>query len=574
MSEQADCSQLTPDILSIRDLLSSDSEFNDIELFRKGTLSIPYYQRPYKWRRKNVQQLIGDIRDSMQRPKYRIGTVILHEDDGKLNVVDGQQRIITFSIIALYLDKKNNEGRIKIDDIPKPDITPSPFGREASERNILENYKAVGEILSEYDDDYLATFANYFLHNCEVIIIRLARLDEAFQMFDSQNSRGKALYPTDLLKAFHIREMNPRYVTDEQRLAMVRLWEDIEPTAINSLFSDYLYKIKCWAFGNDVDIRGFSADHIELFKGIHETDLNDAGNYNSENNWAKPFLYAKSYIDDHRNENQTLIRYGALQPIEYPFQLDHPIINGETFFRMVDHYYKLCLKYDLLDDEGIEDTVPDSRIIEQVREFDHDTRYNYVRNLFNCLLLFYVDRFGEQELERALKKLFMYAYLPRVSMSQVRRWTINKYALGSDSGRMSTISKINLFSYLQQTHRATDFLDLSLPTPPSNVNRNSYPELWEMFDNIQDSASKLQLDADDNINTKADKRAAAESIVIALGKLSPGDADTVRESLHKIGIIRHKRIQGAKWESTLWDGKKSLSEVNESLIDLMRKEAE
>lgn len=32
-------------------------------------------------------------------------------------------------------------------------------------------------------------------------------ISEAFQFFDSQNARGKALYPHDLLKAYHLREM-------------------------------------------------------------------------------------------------------------------------------------------------------------------------------------------------------------------------------------------------------------------------------------------------------------------------------------------------------------------------------
>ena len=41
-------------------------------------------------------------------------------------------------------------------------------------------------------------------------MLTLKNPDEAFQMFDSQNTRGRALYPTDLLKAFHIRERSGR----------------------------------------------------------------------------------------------------------------------------------------------------------------------------------------------------------------------------------------------------------------------------------------------------------------------------------------------------------------------------
>ena len=34
------------------------------------------------------------------------------------------------------------------------------------------------------------------------------RLAEAFQLFDSQNNRGKSLEPHDLLKAYHLRQQD------------------------------------------------------------------------------------------------------------------------------------------------------------------------------------------------------------------------------------------------------------------------------------------------------------------------------------------------------------------------------
>ena len=42
---------------------------------------------------------------------------------------------------------------------------------------------------------------------CELIIVITDDISTAFQFFDSQNARGKALYPHDLLKAYHLREM-------------------------------------------------------------------------------------------------------------------------------------------------------------------------------------------------------------------------------------------------------------------------------------------------------------------------------------------------------------------------------
>ena len=64
-------------------------------------LIIPNYQRPYKWTIKNSNQLLDDIMEAKKDNKevYRVGTLILHEENGKYNIVDGQQRTITFSLL-------------------------------------------------------------------------------------------------------------------------------------------------------------------------------------------------------------------------------------------------------------------------------------------------------------------------------------------------------------------------------------------------------------------------------------------------------------------------------------------
>ena len=162
-------------------------------------------------------------------------------------------------------------------------------------------------------------------------------------MFDSQNARGRALYPTDLLKAFHLREIGSGLRDAATKREVVELWEDIPAAHVNALFSEYLFKIRRWSGGRDVPKEGFTTSDIGMFKGIRERDVT-----NSENNWARPFVYAKNFTDDYRSENSTLVRFRMLESIEYPHQIDQPILNGETFFRMVSHYYRLGVRLGLL----------------------------------------------------------------------------------------------------------------------------------------------------------------------------------------------------------------------------------
>lgn len=88
------------------------------ELLSVTSLSIPEYQRPYKWNQHNIASLFNDIKTQCDKPAYRLGTIVLHrskdEDrklshvnkfDEKLNIVDGQQRTLTLMLTVMAIIK-------------------------------------------------------------------------------------------------------------------------------------------------------------------------------------------------------------------------------------------------------------------------------------------------------------------------------------------------------------------------------------------------------------------------------------------------------------------------------------
>ena len=92
----------------------SKAEIRSVEELLGWELRIPPYQRPYKWTKKNITDLLLDIETSIREAKkyedfkYRVGTVILHAntEERKLmyDIVDGQQRILSFLLLSLYLE--------------------------------------------------------------------------------------------------------------------------------------------------------------------------------------------------------------------------------------------------------------------------------------------------------------------------------------------------------------------------------------------------------------------------------------------------------------------------------------
>ena len=87
-------------------------------------------------------------------------------------------------------------------------------------------------------------------------------LDAAFQMFDSQNTRGRPLLPTDLLKAYHLRAYGETTTDRGAIMAAVKDWESTPPDEINHLFSRLLYPVVRWSAGESLPRDGFTSAQI------------------------------------------------------------------------------------------------------------------------------------------------------------------------------------------------------------------------------------------------------------------------------------------------------------------------
>lgn len=438
------------------------------DLLGRPELRIPDYQRPYAWTKRNVAQLVEDIQLFTRNGDYRIGTVILHrrsdQQEGEiLDVVDGQQRLTTLHLLAHVL---KNSGYGPGTGTVAP-LQLSPYNAERTDARLRENHDFLVRLVADWGSDTFKSFADALFGQCEVVVVILRDLDEAFQMFDSQNARGRPLYPTDLLKAFHLREVGDAVRASRMR-EIVELWEDVPAAHVNALFSEYLFKIKRWSNSRPVGKEGFLAAHIGMFKGIREGDVD-----NEQNNWARAYVYAKNYTDDFRSENATAVRFGMMRPIEYPHQIDHPVLNGETFFRMVAHYYQLGVRLGLraFDDDRLSEDLRATfgtlrsemtKPVDEGWKPDGDpSRYAYIRALLDALLLYQQDRFGQQETGRFATLAARFAMVPRATHYAVKRETINNHALGT----ADKADGLNLFREIRDASTARELVNLTIPRP-------------------------------------------------------------------------------------------------------------
>jgi uncharacterized protein with ParB-like and HNH nuclease domain len=388
------------------------------ELLQMQDLSIPVYQRPYKWQEKHILQLIEDINFFKWKSAYRLGTLVVHKDEDStdLNIVDGQQRTIScvllFKAISESLKIEDTYLKKELETIAN-NLIDFEFSNETTAYNIQNNYAVARRAVAKCDED----FVRFFLNHCELIYFEIGHISETFQFFDSQNARGKDLDPHDLLKAFHLRE----YSEDDENLKLdnVSVWEKHQSNELARLFSEYLFRIRSWSRGDSAQV--FDKNKIYLFKGV---TIEKIGDYK----YADSLRILHHFTDEY---NKSYHRQIDLGKKSYPFQLDAPIINGRRFFEMIS-YYKEIFNIAVDDIQGALKLNENSRkIFKVIKEYGgwQRTGDSYVRTLFECALVFYVDKFGSNQINEAIEKIFAWAYRLRLEYYAIQFVSVDNYVL-------------------------------------------------------------------------------------------------------------------------------------------------
>lgn len=440
LSVSASAETLPKKIISVRDLLADPS------------LTIPQYQRPYKWTGKNINQLFSDIATHKDKSSYRLGTIVFHQEGDRKNIVDGQQRTITLllavrALITLRRDKLDRKDlKVQLSMLEKAMVNPS-FKSAISKANIHSNYLEISRIVDR--SDFTEEHIDFLLNKCAVVTFALNDVSEAFQFFDSQNARGRDLEPHDLLKAFHLREFS---AGDEPlKVRTVARWENSETEELAALFSQYLYRIRNWSKG--ASARYFGKEDTALFKGVN---LETVARYP----YVEQLRMAHHFVDHYNGQYERRIDGRGLG---FPFHLDQIIINGRRFFEMTDHYQEtvaLFNKSSASSSQFIGSEKSEKldgfagRIMDAINTYEGHNRTGdrYVRTIFDCLLIYYIDKFGHVEISRAIEKIFVWAYSLRLKMQVVQLASMDNHVLEN-----------NLFRLIKDATRPGDFVNCSLP---------------------------------------------------------------------------------------------------------------
>lgn len=317
---------------------------------KKSDFLIPDYQRPYAWGETECQTLWDDIftfafpDDDCDKFKkddeYFLGPIVTFKNEGKQEIIDGQQRLTTLMLLLrafytkfLNMQDKNSVSirnsiakciwkvdefdniiydELKIDSQVSTDDDKEEFLTILRNGSVLKNYKSrYAEVFKFYQrkiDEFIGMYPAYcaylparIMNNCILLPIEAETQDTALRIFSTLNDRGLPLSDSDIFKA----QFYKYYSAKGQKDDFVAKWKELESTCekifhpisgtpMDELFTRYMYyeraKLGIKSSTTEALRKFYEKDSYKLLKteGVFDNLItlaafwNDVSNQNNE----------------------------------------------------------------------------------------------------------------------------------------------------------------------------------------------------------------------------------------------------------------------------------------------------
>ena len=279
--------------------LSIDQK-NIMSLFqdKKSDFLIPDYQRPYAWTETECLTLWDDLfefaipdnnADKFNKDdEYYLGPIVTFKnEDNKLEIIDGQQRLTTLMLLLRAFHVKflhaQDENSVKTresiekciwktDEFGKPNMNELKIDSEVAtdedkeeflqilktgivEKNQKSKYAINFRFFQHKTEEFVGMFPMYsaifpirILNNCILLPIEADNQNTALRIFSTLNDRGMPLSDADIFKAQFYKYFSNR----GQKKEFIERWKELEEicskifpsttgSSMDELFTRYMY---------------------------------------------------------------------------------------------------------------------------------------------------------------------------------------------------------------------------------------------------------------------------------------------------------------------------------------------
>ncbi|MCI5123171.1 MAG: DUF262 domain-containing protein [Candidatus Electrothrix sp. AR5] len=239
------------------------------------TYNVPFYQRGYKWERKQFEDLLNDLQEEFlnhfdekhgrdkvaQYKSYFLGTILTTTDQetSRKIIIDGQQRLTSLTLFFIYalqqrklhpelhvtdftgliktesygkvvLNFESDSNRSKLINILTEKETGVDNGEfdflenaDSGTNNIYQRFQDIDDILDdEIKNHYFSYFSDWIAEKVVLFEIVVPSEHDAHKVFVAMNDRGVNLTPSEMLKGFLL----SRITNPQKHKEAHSLWQD------------------------------------------------------------------------------------------------------------------------------------------------------------------------------------------------------------------------------------------------------------------------------------------------------------------------------------------------------------
>lgn len=311
---------------------------------------IPAYQRGYRWTKRQVTDLLNDLKEFQQKAKkqefYCLQPIVVKKNEDKWEVVDGQQRLTTIYIILNYLQELfpkviKSCYQLSYETRADSEAFLKKINNDLAKNNIdyfhISNAKvAIEEWFDDEDPMLPFKLTQTLLNNDDIepnvkfIWYELSEHENATEVFTRLNMGKIPLVNAELVKALFLKSSNFKrnenqddesksIIVDLEQVKISQEWDSIEKSLQDDAFWYFLSK------ENKKDNR------IEFVLDLRAAQLDCANNI-LESDKLRTFLQFSSWL-----ENDDIDVSDEWLEIKRVFMVLEEWFNDRSFYHLIGY---------------------------------------------------------------------------------------------------------------------------------------------------------------------------------------------------------------------------------------------